>query len=507
MTATPQHNTEVLLVDLSSLVWPLWHMNIDDPDPNAASTKALARIRAMVPEGAKCAICTDTGRSFRKDLDAQYKANRTEKDARVTHQLGLAAEKLRADGYTVIGAAGFEADDIIATATRQLTEQGASVRILSSDKDLMQLVCPTVRQQSLTDGKVYDDPAVLQKFGVGPEQMRDFLSLVGDASDNITGVKGVGPVKAAQVLRIGTLDRVMELIANQEPTGLHPGIVAAIAGGADAICRARELVTLRTDAPIAVTLSDLARKQPEPEDMMPEQDDIDYALASLPADAVVGQTVHVAAGAPTQRPLDASPVEQVAKATAQTALARRDDPQTLTVQEPEIVGDWTKRLEPRNLAESARLAEFAFASRLFSAYGNAHAVLTTIMAGREYGLSAMASLRSFHIIDGKPTMAADLIRAIVIKSGAVKFFRCTERTDQKATFQAQRGDDPTVTLTYTIEEARKAWSKDAKAWDNSAWGKSPADMLVARAGSKLARLIAPDVVHGIYSPEEMDNGA
>lgn len=495
--------SDVLLVDLSSLVWPLWHMNIDDPDPNAASTKALARIRAMVPEGAHCAICTDTGRSFRKDLDAAYKANRTEKDARVTHQLGLAAEKLRADGYTVIGAAGFEADDIIATATRQLTEQGASVLILSSDKDLMQLVCPTVRQQSLTDGKVYDDPAVLQKFGVGPEQMRDFLSLVGDASDNITGVKGVGPVKAAQVLRVGTLDRVMELIANQEPTGLHPGIVAAIAGSADAICCARELVTLRTDAPITVTLADLTRKQAELEDMLPEQDDIDYAMPTLSPSAAgrVADDIAQALQAPAAPVPATTPVP-----TAPAALARRDEPLSLAVQEPEIVGDWTKRLEPRNLAESARLAEFAFASRLFSAYGNAHAVLTTIMAGREYGLSAMASLRSFHIIDGKPTMAADLIRAIVIKSGAVKFFRCTERTAEKATFQAQRGEDPPISLTYTIEEARKAWSKDVKAWDNSAWGKSPADMLVARAGAKLARLVAPDVVHGIYAPEEFDGG-
>lgn len=457
-------------------MYPLWHISIDDPNPNAASVKALARIRAMVPEGARCAICTDTGRSFRKDIDKNYKANRAEHDARVTHQLTLAAESLRADGYTVIGAAGFEADDIIATATRQLIEQGASVRILSSDKDLMALVCDGVRQQSLKDEKVYDEPAVFAKFGVGPESMRDFLTLVGDASDNIPGVKGIGPAKAATVLARGrTLDAVIEMMQNgwtAATLGIAPAVFTAIAEHSADIALSRELVTLRTDAPITVTLADLARKQPErTESIM--TDDIDEAIPTL--------------AQPDPQP----------PAPVSTALA---------IQEPEIVGDWTKRLEPRNLTESARLAEFAFASRLFSAYGNAHAVLTTIMAGREYGLTAMASLRSFHIIDGKPTMAADLIRAIVIKSGAVKFFRCTERTAEKATFQAQRGEDPPISLTYTIEEARKAWSKDAKAWDNSAWGKSPSDMLVARAGAKLARLVAPDVVHGIYAPEEFDGG-
>lgn len=476
MTDNQGNTSDVLLVDLSSLVWPLFHMNIDDPDPNAASVKALARIRAMVPEGARCAICTDTGRSFRKDIDKNYKSNRAEKDARVTHQLTLAAEKLRADGYTVIGAAGFEADDIIATATRQLIAQGASVRVLSSDKDLMALICDDVRQQSLTDGKVYDDAAVLQKFGVGPEQIRDFLTLTGDASDNIPGVKGIGPAKAAQVLARGrSLDTVMEAMQNggtAATLAIPPAVFTAIAEHAADIALSRELVTLRTDAPITVVAADLARKQPErTEPIMP--DDIDEAMPTLAPPA----------------PSDA---------LESTALA---------VQEPEIVpGDWTKQLEPRNLAQSARLAEFAFQSRLFSAYGNAHAVLMTIMAGREYGLSALASLRAFHVIDNKPCLAADLIRALVLRSGAVKFFRCSERTDMSCTFEAQRGEDPPIKLTVTIEQARKAWSKDQNAWDKSGWGKNPADLLVARAGAKLARLVAPDVVHGIYAPEEFDNG-
>jgi hypothetical protein len=174
------------------------------------------------------------------------------------------------------------------------------------------------------------------------------------------------------------------------------------------------------------------------------------------------------------------------------------------VHEAELVApaEWEMQLEPRSMREAKILASDMFSSRLFSAYGTAPAILSTIMAGRELGLQAMASLRAFHLIEGKPTLAADLIRALIIKSGKAKFFRCSERTVERATFETQRGDDPPVSLTYTVEE-KKA---DGPIKPGSAWAKSPADMCVARASSKLARLVFPDVVHGLYAHEEMENG-
>jgi hypothetical protein len=92
----------------------------------------------------------------------------------------------------------------------------------------------------------------------------------------------------------------------------------------------------------------------------------------------------------------------------------------------------------------------------------------------------------------------------VLKSGKAKFFRCTERTAERATFETQRGDDPPFSLTFTVDEAKSGWSKDEKAWKASGWGRTPADMCVARAGSKLARLVYPDVVAGLYDPSEME---
>lgn len=162
------------------------------------------------------------------------------------------------------------------------------------------------------------------------------------------------------------------------------------------------------------------------------------------------------------------------------------------------------QLEPRSLREASLLAQAIKQSALFSVYGTWQGVLTTILAGRELGMQAMASLRAFHIIEGKPTMSADLIRALVIKHPACEYFRCTARSNEAATWVTKRrGDDP-ISLTFTIEDGRRAWPKDDAAFLKSGWGKNPADMCVARASAKLARLVYADVVFNMYAPEEMD---
>jgi hypothetical protein len=144
------------------------------------------------------------------------------------------------------------------------------------------------------------------------------------------------------------------------------------------------------------------------------------------------------------------------------------------------------------------------ASRLFGAYGHPAGILATILAGRELGIPPMASLRAFHIIDSKPVASAGLIQARIMQSPKCEYFRCIERTAEAATFATKRKGDPEVQLRYTIEEARQAWTKPIEKFAQSGYGKNPADMLVARATSKLARLVYPDVVMGLYGKEEFD---
>src|SRR5712671_4560769 len=103
----------ILLIDLSSLCHPLFHVSASEPDPNWTSTKTVERVRALASGQSHVAICTEGGRSFRKDISADYKANRPEYDAALQHQIALAIETLRDDGFPIWSVKGYEADDVL----------------------------------------------------------------------------------------------------------------------------------------------------------------------------------------------------------------------------------------------------------------------------------------------------------------------------------------------------------------------------------------------------------
>jgi hypothetical protein len=181
--------------------------------------------------------------------------------------------------------------------------------------------------------------------------------------------------------------------------------------------------------------------------------------------------------------------------------------------------EFEKQLEPRSIGQAMQLANAMYKARLFNAYGTPEAVLSTVLMGRELGLQATASLRAFHLIEGRHALAADAMRGLVLRSGVAKYFRCVERTASRATFETLRvGEPEPTTLSYTIDEARNAYGFEsglnAKAldelvgkWRRSSWGKHPADMLAARASSKLARLVYSDILFGLYSPAELSDNA
>jgi hypothetical protein len=116
----------------------------------------------------------------------------------------------------------------------------------------------------------------------------------------------------------------------------------------------------------------------------------------------------------------------------------------------------------------------------------------------------MASLRGFHVVEGRPTIAADLLRSLVLRSGKAQYFTCTERTAERSTWTTKRvGDMDAVTLSYTMAEAQQA----NLVRPNSGWAKHPADMLAKSASTKLARLVYPDVAFSLYAPEELGGEA
>ena len=162
--------------------------------------------------------------------------------------------------------------------------------------------------------------------------------------------------------------------------------------------------------------------------------------------------------------------------------------------------EWDRRLEPRTMADATRLAWSMNKSHMFSAYGSGEAVLSTILVGRELGLPAMASLRSIHNIKNKHSLSADLMVGLVLKSGMADYFRMVESTDAVATFETNRKGDPEPTrLSFTMEQAQKA----GLVQPNGNWHKYRPQMLRARAKSELARLVYPDLLAGLYTPEEL----
>src|ERR1035441_9959793 len=245
---------QVVLIDLSSIAHP--PCRIGEREPNHTSGQPVAKVRALASGQPHVAICCDAPPYLRKTIDPDYKANRPESDATLQHQITLARETLLGDGFPVWAVKGFEADDLIATGARLAQEAGLDVLVVSSDKDLLQLVNGHVKAKSLRDGSILDEEAVGAKFGVRPEQIRDYLSLVGDASDNVKGAKGIGPKKAAALLeKYGTLDRLYRYIheTGHQELGIRPSEALSLDEFEARYPTVRSLIALRDDVPIPFT--------------------------------------------------------------------------------------------------------------------------------------------------------------------------------------------------------------------------------------------------------------
>jgi len=474
----------LILVDLSSIIHPIFHMSAaeQERDPNHVSTQTVAKVRSLIEGFDHVAICCDSGKSFRNEIDPDYKANRGEPNMSLIHQANLAQELLAEDGLVVWSCRGFEADDIIATAVAQASSHELDIVIASSDKDLLQLVAPGISALSIMTSKEFDEATVLEKFSVKPSQMADYLAMVGDAADNIKGIKGIGAKGAAKLL--GTFGTAEQMFTDVEKTQgkateLTPKLYQLLQAPEtlDTFVKAKQLILLATDAPIEIAEALAARESKAETEFMGEpkveRDDV----------------VDVIKAASAQLPEVSTGVAVGAQVEVVDAL-----PQSLAIR------DFKMELEPRNQVEAIELARHMHASRLFSGFGTPQAVLATVMAGRELGMPSMAALRGFHVIDNKPTLSAGLIVALVLKSGLAEYFTCTVRTPEKATYITQRKGDPKpIELSFTIEEARDA----GYIKPNSGWTRNPADMMVARAGAKLARLVYPDVTFGLYDPDEI----
>ena len=192
--------------------------------------------------------------TFRNEIFPEYKANRDVPPEDLRPQFGLIRQATRAFNLPCIETEGFEADDLIATYAKEAREVGGDVTIISSDKDLMQLVGPNVLMYDTMKDRQVGVDQVYEKFGVGPEKMIDLQSLAGDSTDNIPGVPGIGPKTAAQLLdEYGTLEELLERAGEIKQNKRRENLIEF----ADLARISKQLVTLKDDVPLDIPLDGL----------------------------------------------------------------------------------------------------------------------------------------------------------------------------------------------------------------------------------------------------------
>ncbi|QMW23034.1 DNA polymerase I [Sandaracinobacteroides saxicola] len=257
------------LVDGSGFIFRAYHRLPPLTDPQGVPVGAVFGFTAMMwnlieaarksPEDDYLAVILDAGkRSFRHDIYAEYKANRPDPPEDLLPQFPLIRDAVRALSVPCIERDMIEADDLIASYAEAGIAAGMSVTIVSSDKDLMQLVRPGLSLLDTMQNKRFGEAEVLEKWGVPAAQLGDLLALMGDSVDNVPGVPGVGPKTAADLIKeFGSLEGVL---GNLEAVK-RPKLREALAANVEAVRLSRVLVDLKRDCALDPPLE--ALKLPE----------------------------------------------------------------------------------------------------------------------------------------------------------------------------------------------------------------------------------------------------
>jgi DNA polymerase I len=193
--------------------------------------------------------------TFRHEMFEEYKAQRPKAPEELKSQIKRVHQLVAAFHIPIFEMDGFEADDILGTLSKQASEQGIETIIVTGDSDILQLVMPKVKalapKRSFSDTVLYDEEAVEQKYGIKPERITDFKALVGDASDNIPGIPGIGGKTAARLIqKYGSLEEIYACIDEITPGKLQ----AALSQHQSQALQNKELVTIVRDVPINLSL-------------------------------------------------------------------------------------------------------------------------------------------------------------------------------------------------------------------------------------------------------------
>src|SRR5438309_8633719 len=314
-SAAPHH---VFLIDGSGFIFRAYFARAKDPTVQRFQTKSGLQTEVVMifsnmldkylreTDADHIAVIFEaSGRSFRNEIYGEYKANRREMPDDLAPQCEHVRRAADAFGVCQIELDNFEADDLIATYTRHAVEAGAKVTILSSDKDLMQLVQDgrVMMRDPMTDRPI-GEAEVREKFGVGPDKVVEVQALCGDSTDNVPGVPGIGVKTASELINTyGDLETLLERTHEIKQPKRREALIEN-----EAKARlSKELVKLDDDVPFACPLSALRVKPYDPDKLFPFLDEMELRALKSRIEKRLAITAPAAPMGPTEPVLPEMP--------------------------------------------------------------------------------------------------------------------------------------------------------------------------------------------------------
>ena len=268
----------VILIDGSSYLYRAFHalppLVNSKGQPTGAIKGVISMIRRMLsdyPDSPVGVVFDAKGKTFRSEIYPDYKAHRPPMPDELREQIAPIHENIEAMGLPLIVVDGVEADDVIGTLARQATEQGVDVVISTGDKDMAQLVNTHVTLVNTMTDTVMDKEGVEKKFGIPPELIIDYLALMGDKSDNIPGVAGVGEKTALALLQgVGGLDQLFGNLEQIPELGFRgaKSMPQKLEKEREMAYLSYQLATIKTDVDLACDIANLQRQETQQEKLL-----------------------------------------------------------------------------------------------------------------------------------------------------------------------------------------------------------------------------------------------
>jgi 5'-3' exonuclease len=433
------------IIDLSALYWRNWHLS-ETEELSSAQRKTLGFVRSLYADYDNIYVAIDRPPYKRCDVFPDYKANRPPRNEAAVEELKKTIDAIKKDGWRVAYCDGYEADDVIAT----LVKKHPDAVVFGTDKDLLQC-CDVTDPYKQNTVKTAQNTLCVER-----EKVVDYLALVGDSSDNIPGVKGVGPKTA--VALIDEFDDIAGIYKAtiETPEKFKKSTLENLNDAASWIDTTYSIIKLSYDLDLT----------------------IDYQEPSETVDAEYEET-------PTT--------------TEETAIEPTNGKRVQHIVKHSDVS-YERSLEPVGTGEAWNISKAFFESRLYSKFPTREAIFVTMIRGRALGLDVTTALDSIDVIQGKPTMSAQLMTALVQASPPCEYLYCEEATPEKGVWVTKRRNNPKEQRKeFTIEDAARLGLSDK---DN--WRKQPATMLQWRSGAAICRMVYPDVTKGLYAREEFE---